>query len=71
MVRTPNANAVFVIKLYRAEPQDREDMMALAALQVRDTRRCGPSLPTRPPIHTRPKTSTLPSSYARSLSDAR
>ncbi len=28
-VRTPSADVIFVMKLYRADPQDREDMIAL------------------------------------------
>ncbi len=28
-VRTPSADVIFVMKLYRAEPQDREDLIVL------------------------------------------
>ena len=29
MVRTPPAEVIFVMKLYRADPQDREDLLTL------------------------------------------
>ena len=65
VVRTPSAEIVFVMKLYRADPQDRETSSASG----RSAASLTPTTPSRPsgaPTRTHPRTSTWPGTSPRS-----